>query len=163
MDIFRKWRKSYLGWIRKNPRIHPCYHFGDFHSKMTISAWKSKFWNFSEFSLAIEWQKIWISRLIEFQGVLLHHNSGKTQNYLYIRDDKTCSKNVYSSSYYRATIALEKRSVENSCRLLGSKNWLFMSFEKSQNSLEPLRGLWSPIWRVVFEVNIGMKARFESF
>ena len=41
------------GWIRKNPRIHPSYHFCNFHSKMSISTWKWNFWFFSEFSLVM--------------------------------------------------------------------------------------------------------------
>ena len=28
--------KSYIGWIRENPRIHPSYDLCDFPSKMTI-------------------------------------------------------------------------------------------------------------------------------
>ena len=28
-----KWRKSYLGWIRKNPEILPSYHSYDFSLK----------------------------------------------------------------------------------------------------------------------------------
>ena len=44
-------KKSYIGWTRKNPGIHPSYNFCDFPSKMTIWAQKWKFWNFSEFSL----------------------------------------------------------------------------------------------------------------
>ena len=41
-----KKRKSYFGWIRKNPRIHPS------------SAWNWKFWNFLEFSLRITYTRI---------------------------------------------------------------------------------------------------------
>ena len=33
------------------PKIHPNYEFHDFSAKMSISAKKWKFWNFSEFSL----------------------------------------------------------------------------------------------------------------
>ena len=45
-----KFQKSYRGWIRKNPEIHPSHHFCDFPSKMTIWAQKWKFCNFSELS-----------------------------------------------------------------------------------------------------------------
>ena len=52
MPIFGKFIPRYIGWIRKNSGIHPYYHFFMiFPSKLTISAWKWKFWNFSEFSL----------------------------------------------------------------------------------------------------------------
>ena len=42
--------KPKFSFLRENPRIHLSYHFCDFHSKMTISPWKWKFGNFSEFS-----------------------------------------------------------------------------------------------------------------
>ena len=35
-DFCEKFQKSYIGWIRKNPRIHPTYHFSIFPSKMII-------------------------------------------------------------------------------------------------------------------------------
>ena len=34
-----------IGWIRKNPRIHPSYNFRGFHWNMIIWAQKWKFWN----------------------------------------------------------------------------------------------------------------------
>ena len=50
-----------IAWYYKNPRIHPSYHFCDLPSKITILAWKWKFWNFSEFSPRInkvgEWEQ----------------------------------------------------------------------------------------------------------
>ena len=54
MVIFnKKLGKSYIGWVRKNPGIHPSYHFCDFRSKMAYLGYKLKFWNFPEFSLSI--------------------------------------------------------------------------------------------------------------
>ena len=35
-----KCKKMLIGWIRKNQRIHPRYHFCDFSSKMATLAWK---------------------------------------------------------------------------------------------------------------------------
>ena len=43
--------KSYMGWIRKNPRIHPSYHFRCFPSKAAIQASRWNFWSFPEFNL----------------------------------------------------------------------------------------------------------------
>ena len=82
--------------------------------------------------------------------MLLHHNSGKTQNYLYIRDDKTCSKNVNSSSYYRATIALEKRLVKNSCRFKKLIIYVFWKVTKFVGTLKgPLiANLKGSIWGI---------------
>jgi len=31
-----KFKKSYIGWIRKNPSIHPHYYFHDFHLKIQL-------------------------------------------------------------------------------------------------------------------------------
>ena len=47
--------KSYIGWIRKNPRIQPNYHFCHFLSKIAIIGSKLKLWNFPEFSLTMFW------------------------------------------------------------------------------------------------------------
>ena len=43
----RNFKKSYIGRIRKNPRIHHGYHFRDFPPKMRLE--NLKFLNFSEF------------------------------------------------------------------------------------------------------------------
>ena len=40
-----------MGWIHKNPRNRPSYHFNDFLSKIANLGSKLRFWNFTEFGL----------------------------------------------------------------------------------------------------------------
>ena len=51
--FLEKFWKSYIGWIRQNPGIHPSYNFRGFHSKKTNWAKKWLFLNFSEFTLGM--------------------------------------------------------------------------------------------------------------
>ena len=57
-----KLRKSYIGWIRKNPGIQTSYHYIEFPSKMANLGWKLNFRNFSVFSLAAV---IWLTNIME--------------------------------------------------------------------------------------------------
>ena len=68
---------TYIGWIRKNPGIHPSYNFRGFHSKTTIWVQKWNFWNFSKFTLVKAKQ---ISKMSFFQKPL-NWVFGKTLKY----------------------------------------------------------------------------------